>query len=87
MLEERSASPWRGSAQEHSDAAMLLFLRVGRSVGAMLARLMPLAEGDYPLCVLCRMCAITAKRKRARAGAAWMRRRLRGALYSWSLGA
>jgi transposase len=90
MLEELSASP--GSAQEHSDAAILLSLPgVGQSVGAtMLAEAsQPLAERDYHALRCYAGCA-PVTRQSGKRKLVLMRRgcseRLRNALYYWSLG-
>lgn len=90
MLEELSASP--GSAQEHSDAAILLSLPgVGQSVGAtMLAEAsQPLTERDYHALRCYAGCA-PVTRQSGKRKLVLMRRgcseRLRNALYYWSLG-
>jgi transposase len=92
MLEELSASSGDGTAQEHSDAAILLSLPgVGQSVGAtMLAEAsQPLAERDYHALRCYAGCA-PVTRQSGKRRLVLMRRgcseRLRNALYYWSLG-
>jgi transposase len=92
MLKELSASPsGEGSAQKHSDAAILLSLPgVGQSVGAtMLAEAsQPLAERDYQALRCYAGCA-PVTRQSGKRKVVLMRRgcseRLRNALYYWSL--
>jgi len=94
MLTELSASPsgdGDGSAQKHSDAAILLSLPgVGQSVGAtMLAEAsQPLAERDYHALRCYAGCA-PVTRQSGKRKLVLMRRgcseRLRNALYYWSL--
>jgi transposase len=92
MLEELSASSGDGTAQEHSDAAILLSLPgVGQSVGAtMLAEAsQPLAERDYHA-LRCYAGSAPVTRQSGKRKLVLMRRgcseRMRNALYYWSLG-
>ena len=91
MLEELSASSGDGTAQEHSDAAILLSLPgVGQSVGAtMLAEAsQPLAERDYHA-LRCYAGSAPVTRQSGKRKLVMMRRgcseRMRNALYYWSL--
>jgi transposase len=92
MLEELSASPrGDGTAQEHSDAAILLSLPgVGQSVSAtMLAEAsQPLAERDYHA-LRCYAGSAPVTRQSGKRKLVMMRRgcseRMRNALYYWSL--
>src|ERR1022692_3116465 len=92
MLEELSASSGDGTAQEHSDAAILLSLPgVGQSVGAtMLAEAsQPLAERDYHA-LRCYAGSAPVTRQSGKRKLVVMRQgcsqRLRNALYYWSFG-